>query len=100
MLCRVADDIFWMSRYIERAIAVGRLIDVVWHLDLDAGDHDDEVGFWEPLLGSARARISPNGRPTSRAVRHFLAFDPAHQSSLERCIRRARTAAPGVREAL
>ena len=44
MLCRVADDIFWMSRYVERAIAVGRLIDVVWHFELDAGEHDDTGG--------------------------------------------------------
>jgi uncharacterized alpha-E superfamily protein len=99
MLCRVADDIFWMSRYIERAIAVGRLIDVVWHLDLDAGGQD-EVGFWEPLLGAARERISPAGRPTSRAVRHYLAFDPENQSSLVSCIRGARLAAQGVRESI
>ena len=48
MLCRVADDIFWMSRYVERAIAVGRLIDVVWHFELDAGEHDDTGDFWKP----------------------------------------------------
>ena len=100
MLCRVADDIFWMSRYVERAIAVGRLIDVVWHLDLDAGDTDDEAGFWEPLLGTARERLSPAGRPTSRDVRHYLAFDPDNASSLVSCIRGARTAAQGVRESI
>jgi uncharacterized alpha-E superfamily protein len=100
MLCRVADDIFWMSRYIERAIAVGRLIDVVWHLDLDAGDHEDEAGFWEPLLGSAHKRISPAGQPTSRDVRYLLAFDPENQSSLVSCIRGARLAAQGVRESI
>jgi len=100
MLSRVADDIFWMSRYVERAIAVGRLIDVVWHLDLDAGDQEDEDGFWEPLLGTARERLSPAGRPTSRDVRHYLAFDPANQSSLVCCIRGARVAAQGVRESI
>jgi uncharacterized alpha-E superfamily protein len=100
MLCRVADDIFWMSRYVERAIAVGRLIDVVWHLDLDAGDHEDEADFWEPLLGSARDRLSPAGRPTSRDVRYYLAFDPENASSLACCIRNARAAAQGVRESI
>jgi uncharacterized alpha-E superfamily protein len=100
MLCRVADDIFWMSRYVERAIAVGRLIDVIWHLDLDAGDHEDEAGFWEPLLGTARDRLSPVGRPTSRDVRYYLAFDPDNASSLACCIRNARAAAQGVREAI
>src|SRR5918911_1855109 len=100
MLCRVADDIFWMSRYVERAIAVGRLIDVIWHLDLDAGDDEDEVGFWEPLLGSAREQPSPGGRPTSRDVRHYLAFDPRNASSLTCCVRNARAAAQGVRESI
>ena len=38
MLCRVADDLFWMSRYVERAVAVGRLIDVTLSLELDVGD--------------------------------------------------------------
>ena len=38
LLCRVAENMFWMSRYVERAIAVSRLIDVTAHLELDAGD--------------------------------------------------------------
>src|SRR4051812_47833969 len=89
-----------MSRYVERAIAVGRLIDVIWHLDLDAGDHEDEAGFWEPLLGPARDRLSPAGQPTSRDVRYYLAFDPENGSSLACCIRNARAAAQGVRETI
>ena len=35
MLSRVADSIFWMSRYIERAENVARFIDVNMHLALD-----------------------------------------------------------------
>ena len=31
MLCRVADNIFWMGRYVERAISVGRLIGRLFH---------------------------------------------------------------------
>jgi uncharacterized alpha-E superfamily protein len=41
MLCRVAEQIFWMGRYVERAIAVSRLVDVILHLELDVGDDDD-----------------------------------------------------------
>ena len=37
MLSRVADSIFWMSRYIERAENVARFIDVNMHLALDLG---------------------------------------------------------------
>ena len=35
MLSRVADALFWMSRYLERAEYVARLLDVGFHLELD-----------------------------------------------------------------
>lgn len=105
MLCRVADDMFWASRYVERAIAVGRLIDVTWHLELDAGDLDADDGgdFWAPLLGPAGADLATltgEEKPPPRAVRHFLAFDPENPDSLVGCIRRARSAAREVRESI
>ena len=38
MLARVAEDLFWMSRFVERAISVARIIDVTVHLELDDGE--------------------------------------------------------------
>ena len=77
MLCRVADDIFWMSRYVERAIWMGRLIDVVWHFELDAGDLEEGVDVWLPLLGSAEAAPGRPRRATSaitwRSIRRIRA---------------------------
>src|SRR5205807_1203365 len=35
MLSRVADALFWMSRYVERAEHIARLLDVWFHLELD-----------------------------------------------------------------
>ena len=48
MLSRVADSLFWMSRYIERAENVARFIDVNLHviLDLPVGATEQ----WEPLV--------------------------------------------------
>ena len=48
MLSRVADSIYWMSRYIERAENVARFVDVNLKLMLDipSGDHNQ----WEPLV--------------------------------------------------
>ena len=105
MLCRVAEDMFWMSRYVERATAVGRLLDVTWHLELDAGDVGDDYGeFWAPLLGpdcpGEPLALDVHGHPEPRAVRHYLAFDADNPSSLVSCIRRARGAARGVRESI
>ena len=64
MLSRVADSIFWMSRYIERAENVARFIDVNLHLALDLGtDGLSAADQWAPLVDHDR-------RP--RAVRRAL----------------------------
>ncbi len=100
MLCRVADDLFWMSRYVERAIAVGRLIDVTWHLELDAGDPHGATDFWATLLGPDRQALAATGELQPRDVRRYLAFDRDNPNSLLSCIWRARAAAQRVREAI
>src|SRR5579871_5680052 len=103
MLCRVADDLFWMSRYVERTIHVGRLIDVTWHLELDAGELADAgAAFWTPLLGSANQEIhmgwDAHGAPHD--VRHYLSLDLDNPVSLVSCVRSARAAAQRVRESI
>ena len=88
MLCRVADDLFWMARYVERGIAVSRLIDVTRHLELDAGDAD----FWAPLMG--------DGASDTKDVRYRLTSDESNPDSLVSCVHRARSLARGVRESI
>src|SRR5437868_5833269 len=104
MLARVAEELLWMSRYVERAISVGRLVEVTWHLELDAGDMDEPSRqLWAPLLrfASSEAAIHPAQLAFDpREVRHFLAFDASNPNSLISCIRSARTAAQGVRESI
>ena len=48
MLSRVAESLFWMSRYIERAENVARFIDVNFHLILDGSTLLGEE--WKPLI--------------------------------------------------
>ena len=48
MLSRVADSVFWMSRYVERASNVARFVDVNYNMSLDAEDGVDEQ--WSPLV--------------------------------------------------
>lgn len=88
MLCRVADDLYWMARNVERAISVSRLLDVTRHLELDAGDAD----FWAPLMGE--------GVDPAVDVRFWLTSDEANPDSLVSCVRRARALARGVRESI
>ena len=88
MLCRVAEDLYWMSRYVERGVAVSRLIDVTRHLELDAGTED----FWAPLVGAIDL--------ASDDVRFYLTSDAMNPDSLVSCARQARTLARGIRESI
>jgi uncharacterized alpha-E superfamily protein len=90
MLCRVADDLYWTARYVERGIAVSRLIDVTRHLELDVGT--EESDFWGPLVGAIGL--------SAEDVSFFLLSDEKNPDSLISCVRLARELARGIRESI
>ncbi len=100
MLSRVADSIYWMSRYIERAENVARFVDVNHHLmlDLPAG----EPLQWIPLLITAGGAEDFDARyreePSQENVIHFLTFDSENPNSILSSLRAARENARSVRE--
>jgi uncharacterized alpha-E superfamily protein len=103
LLCRVAEHMFWLNRYVERDVATIRVVDVTAHLELDAGDADaQEIDFWTPLLGPALESVHLQDAPLPRPqdVRYYLAFDPDNPSSLVSCVRHARAAAREVRDSI
>ena len=57
MLSRVADSLYWMSRYLERAEHTARLIDVNINLMLDQTSTSDNQR-WRRLLASVRVTAS------------------------------------------
>jgi uncharacterized alpha-E superfamily protein len=99
MLSRVADSIYWMSRYIERAENVARFIDVNLNLmlDLPVGSMQQ----WQPLVditGDTAEFEKAYGTATQQKVIQFLTFDPDNVNSIRSCIRAARENARSVRE--
>ncbi len=97
MLSRVADSLYWMSRYLERAEHTTRLIDVNLNMMLDetpvsAGRRWQRVLF---ALGSPR-QILWNGNPY--ALTQALTFDTSLKVSILSCIIAARENARHVRE--
>jgi uncharacterized alpha-E superfamily protein len=103
LLCRVAEHMFWLNRYVERAVATIRVVDVTAHLELDSGDADEqEFDFWTPLLGPALEGIHLQDAPLPlpQDVRYYLAFDTDNPSSLVSCVRHARGAAREVRDSI
>ena len=99
MLSRVADSIYWLSRYIERAENVARFIDVNLHLMLDLPLGSAEQ--WEPLVqttGDLKMFEERYGQATKEHVVAFLTFDPDNPNSILSCLRAARENARTVRE--
>src|SRR5881394_3685739 len=99
MLSRVAESIYWMSRYAERAENVARFIDVNLQLMLDAPSGEGQQ--WEPLVnttGDVDSFVKRYGQATEENVIRFLTFDAANPNSILSCVRAARENARTIRE--
>ncbi|HLJ11627.1 MAG TPA: alpha-E domain-containing protein [Planctomycetaceae bacterium] len=99
MLSRVANSVYWMNRYIERAENVARFIDVNLNLTLDLGDSMKEQ--WGPLVdttGDRAAFEKKFGQPDRENVWEFLTFDLENPNSIVSCLRSARENARTIRE--
>jgi uncharacterized alpha-E superfamily protein len=101
VLARVADSIYWMSRYIERAENVARFIEVNLNLMLDLPVGSAQQ--WQPLVdttGDAAAFAKRYGTANQRNVIQFLTFDEENANSIRYCLRAARENARSVRESI
>jgi uncharacterized alpha-E superfamily protein len=101
MLSRVADAIYWMSRYMERAENVARLIDVNLQLMLD--HNHEENAQWEPLAaitGDVKWFLEKYGIATRDSIIQFLTFDREYPNSIISCLTAARESARSIREVI
>jgi len=95
MLSRVADSLYWMSRYLERAEHTARVLEVFESEQLE----DFEEGGtprWRTLVDSVG--LEPPAGLTEETVGYWLAFDISNQSSIVACVMSARDNARQVRE--
>jgi uncharacterized alpha-E superfamily protein len=97
MLSRVADSLYWMSRYLERAEHSARLLDVNLNLMLDESANSADHRWLRLLasLGKPR-RVKWEGNPYDLA--HKMTFDTNNKASVLGCIIKARENARHVRE--
>ncbi len=97
MLSRVADSLYWMSRYLERAEHTTRLLDVNLNLMLDesAGSADRR---WQRVLQSLGSPPDMKWEGDVFALARQLTFGPANRASVLGCIVAARENARHVRE--
>jgi len=101
MLSRVADSIYWMNRYVERAENVACFVDVNLNLLLDSPPGMQQQ--WAPLVvttGDQDIFKERYGEATAENVLRFLTFDKEYPNSIISCLRTARENARSVREVI
>jgi uncharacterized alpha-E superfamily protein len=105
MLSRTADNLFWLSRYMERADFLARIVQATQRLTSLPVDYGQprQGTEWESALASAGVEegFLKTGAPMDEAnVVEYLTFAADNPSSIRNCIEYARANARSVRTAL
>src|SRR6478752_2250478 len=103
MLSRVANSLYWMSRYLERAENIARIVDVNLQLLLDFRNLNDAslAGHWVPIVqstGDEQAFFNLHQKATGQAVTEFLVFQPQNPNSIISSVAQSRENARMVRD--
>ena len=87
MLSRVADNLYWMSRYIERAEGMARMIQVHQSQALEYVQNEQQLKeFWSPVLQSICAESVQGDNHDIRKLGHSLIFSETYANSIFSCI--------------
>ena len=103
MLSRTADNLFWLSRYVERAENLARILGVAERLATLPSAYAGASSEWESAIATAGCTDAfyNNYSHASRAnVIEFIVASKANHSSIRACIETARANARAVRTAL
>ena len=95
MLSRTADNLYWLSRYTERADFNARIIDATLRFASLPSSYGGERNEWESALavaGDVTAFKRLYDGVNQDTVCDFLALSPHNSSSIRRCIEVAREA--------
>lgn len=98
MLGRVANTIYWMNRYLERAENYARFMDVNFNLSLELSPNEEQQ--WKPLVvitGDWPLYESLHEKVEKTKVIHFMAFEAENPNSIYNCIVNARENARAIR---
>jgi uncharacterized alpha-E superfamily protein len=100
MLSRVAESLFWLARYIERAEDITRLLAVNFNALLDVHPLAGQRG-WQPVVamtGDEALFAETYGAANAQKAIEFLLWHPLNPNAVTACITRARENARGVRD--
>lgn len=100
MLSRTADHLFWMSRYIERAENLARLLDVTWQMSLVPQPLEAANQNWNAIIALnslEEAFAAKYSTVNAENVLRFMVSDTDNFASIHSCLRMARENAHAVR---
>lgn len=104
MLSRTADNLYWLSRYIERAECLARILDATSRLVALPQAYGGATNEWESAVATAGCARSfhahYDGEANERNVTEYLAFSPDNPASIRNCLETARQNGRAVRTAL
>lgn len=99
MLSRIAESLYWLGRYVERAEDTARILDVHYHLLLE-DLWVDEASACRALLEIMGVHRDPALPCDSETVTRLLAFDTDYSGSIVASVSGAWLNARGAREAI
>ena len=103
MLARTADNLFWLSRYVERAESLARILDVALRLATLPSAYAGSSNEWESAIDTAacsQAFYAAYPIANEKNVTEFIIAGETNPSSIRRCIENARHNARAVRTAI
>jgi uncharacterized alpha-E superfamily protein len=103
MLSRTADNLYWLSRYVERAEYLARILEATHRLSALPLAYVGTSNEWESAVataGCSAAFFAACDEANESNVTDFLAFSTANPSSIRSCFEFARGNARAVRTAL
>lgn len=103
MLSRMADSLYWLSRYMERAENLARILDVAQRLAALPSTYAGASNEWESAIATAACKAEFDAKydeATRENVVRFLVGTDGYSGSIMACIETARTNARSVRTAI
>lgn len=103
MLGRTAEDLFWLSRYVERAENTARLVEVAYRIGLMPREGGGPFEEWRSALtssGCERGYLERHGELAAEKVIDWMLFDEVNPSSVRSCLEVARQNGRAQRTAL
>ena len=103
MLSRVADSLYWLGRYVERAENLARMVEVTRQDALETFNQTTKDAVWKPVIYATNLELELTDEQKASLdndAAYYIALDPLNPRSIAACIASARENARTVRDQL